>query len=116
MLIAFIVIVSLFLIFTIVTFFMTRKNITLKVGERNFRITCVGSKLNIYVNDTLVASDQMPQLIYGEEYNVKHGEEEFCVKCKSSTYGSVLRVEIYQNGKLLLDNGKVLKEKKKADK
>ena len=68
--------------------------------------------VKVFVNDTIVATDPMPQLIYGEQYDVKYGQEEFVVKCKSSTYGRVLRVEVYQGDKLLADNGKILKEKK----
>ena len=112
MLIAFIVILSFFIVFVAVTFFITRKNITIKAGDKIFRVVCVGSKISIYVNDTIVATDPMPQLIYGEQYDVKYGDEEFVVKCKSSTYGRVLRVEVYQGDKLLADNGKILKEKK----
>ena len=111
MLIALIIALSLFIVFAVTTFFLTRKNIVMKVGDKEFKITCFASKLMVYINDTLVASDEMPQLIHGEEYNVKYKEEEFVVKCKSNKYGSVLRVEVYQNGKLLADNGKQLKEK-----
>lgn len=114
MLEACLVVIGLFIIFIVVTFFMTRKDYKLQVGDKEFRVKNAGSKLSIHVNESLVVSDQMPQLINGETYEVKYKEEDFIVKCKSNSYGNILRVEIYQDGKLIADNGKTIKEKTKA--
>lgn len=112
MLIAGIVIVCVFIIFLLTAFFVTRKNIVIEVEGQKFRIKNQGSKLTIYVDENLKVSDSMPQLIYGESYEVKFDDKEYVVKCRSNSIGSVLRVEVYKDGKMIADNGKVLKEKK----
>lgn len=112
MLIAGLCVLAAFLIFIIITYFLMRKDIKLEVEGKNFRVATKGSKLKIFINDQLVASDDMPQLIYGETYNVKFAEEEFEVKCQTNSFGNVFRVEIFKDEKLIKDNGKVLKTKK----
>lgn len=112
MLIAGLCVLAAFLIFIIVTYFMMRKDYKIEVEDKVFRIITKGSKLNIFINEQLVVSDAMPQLIYGEKYQVKFQEEEYEVKCQTNKFGNVLLVEIYKDGKLIKDNGKVLKTKK----
>ena len=112
MLIAGLCVLAAFLIFIVITYFLMRKDLKIEVEGKIFRVTTKVSKLAIFINDQLVASDDMPQLIYGETYKVKFLEEEFEVKCQTNSFGNVLRVEIFKDDKLIKDNGKVLKTKK----
>ena len=112
MLIVGIVVVCLFIVFLVSAYFLTRKDIKIEVEGKNFRIKNQGSRLSIFVDGNIVVSDTVPQLIYGESYEVKLNDSEYVVKCKSNTLGSILRVEVYKNGALIKDNGKVIKEKK----
>lgn len=111
MLIACLVVVILFAIFVLVSFFLMKKDYKIQVKDKIFRVKFIGSKLTIFVNDSLVCNDDMPQLIKGEEYEVNYKDELYVVKCKCNSFGNVLRVEIYKDGKLIADNGKIIKEK-----
>jgi hypothetical protein len=106
MLIASICLIAVFLVFIVVTYFMTMKKVELIADEKKFKITNRGSKLAIFINDSLVAKDDMPQLIDGEEYNVKHEGKAYLVKCKSNSFGNVFKVEIFKDGQKLAENRK----------
>ena len=107
MLIAVICIIAAFIVFIFAAYFITMKKIELKVDDKTFLITNRGSKLSIFIDGTLVAKDDMPQLIDGEEYNVKHNDQEYLVKCKSNSFGNILNVEILKDGVKIAENRKI---------
>ena len=117
MLIACIVIVSLFVLFILVTYLITIKKYTFKIDEKDLTIYNRGSKLKILLDNKNILTISMPQLINGEVYDIKIDEKEYNIRCQTNSYGNKLRVEIYKEGKLIDDNKVVLNNKnKKSDK
>ena len=116
LIIIFLSVVVLFLVFVAVSFFVMMKDYKLTVDNKLFRIHNVGSTLSVFVNDKLAVRDQSPNLIGGTEYSIKESSSEYLVKCKSNKFGSKMRVEIFKDGQMIADNGKVLKESKKTGK
>lgn len=112
MLIASIVLVCLLVVFIIVTYILTIKNYTFEIGEEKLQIKNRGSRLKIFVNDKMIVSQVMPQLIHGERYEVEINGKMYIVDCKCNGFGNKMRIEIYADGQLIKDNGVVLPEKK----
>lgn len=112
MLIASIVLVCLIAVFILVTFIMTIKNYTFEIDGEKLQVKNRGSRLKIFVNDKMVASQVMPQLIHGESYEVNIKDKQYRVDCKCNGFGNKMRVEIHADGELIKDNGVVLPEKK----
>lgn len=68
--------------------------------------------MKIIVNEKIVATEVMPQLIRGESYDVEIKGKKYVVICKCNGFGNKMRVEIHADGKLIKDNGVILPEKK----
>lgn len=116
LLIIFLSVIVLFLAFIAISFFVMMKNYKITADNQNFRIRNIGNRLSVFLNDKLVITDLSPNLIRGTEYKVNENNNEYLVKCKTNIFGSKMRVEIFKDGQIIADNGKVLKESKKADK
>lgn len=114
--IIFLSVIVLFLLFVAISFFIMMKDYKLSADNQMFRIHNVGSTLSVFVNDKLAIKDQSPNLINGTEYKINANSNEYLVKCKSNKFGSKMRVEIFKDGQMIVDNGKILNESKKADK
>lgn len=108
MLIASIVLVCLLALFIIITYVMTIKNYTFEMEEGKLQIKNRGSRLRILVDDKIIHSQVMPQLIQGEIYNVSMKGVEYVVKCRCNGFGNKMRVEIYKEDILVKDNGVTL--------
>lgn len=112
MLIASIVIMSVFVVFIVVTYILTIKNYKFTIEGQELKIHNQGSNLKISVNDKVVSKATMPQLLKGEIYFVKINDNDYQVKCKSNGFGNKMRVEVLKDSQVIADNGVVLPEKK----
>ncbi len=110
---AFIGVICLFFLFLIVSFFMTSKNIELKLENSTVKVQTRGSKMKIFVNDSLYKEIYAPPLINGVTYQISVDGQEYDLYCHSSGLGYKLRVEIRRDDKTIVDNGVIIKEKKK---
>ena len=105
MLEAFIVVLALFAVFAIVTYFIMRKTFKFKIGESDVLIKNAGSYIKIYVDKKLNKSFYMPNLIKGESFNFSIKDIEYTLKCKSNSFGSKLQMQVYNKEDLIADNG-----------
>ena len=95
MLYAMISLIALFVIFVVVMFFVTKKSYTLSVNNKVVKITNAGSKLKVYIDGALYQTYQMPQLVYGEKYEIEVDNTPYTLKVKSNNMGSKLSVKIF---------------------
>ncbi len=108
MLIASIVLVCLLAVFVLVTFLVTIKNYTFEMEEGKLQVKNIGSRLKVLIDDKVVVSQVMPQLIHGETYTVQMKDTSYTIKCKCNSFGNKMRVEIYKGEVLVKDNGVTL--------
>ena len=111
MLIAVAVIVAVLFIFIVTSYFLTCKTYTLDVEGSKVLVQNRGSHLRIYVDGTLVDDYINPQIIYGETFKLQINNKEVNLKCQCSSLGFKFRVEADVDGKVVCDNGVVLKKK-----
>ncbi len=114
LLIIFLSVIILFFLFVVASFFLMLKDYKINADNHVFRVHNIGSKLCIYVDEKEKIESLGPNLIEGTQYKVEVEDNEYLVKCKTNKFGNVMRVEIYKDGKIIADNGKKLKENKKA--
>lgn len=112
MLIASIVLICLLVVFVLVTYILTIKNYTFDLEEGKVQIKNRGSRLKILVDEKVVVSQVMPQLIHGETYEVSVKDTPYTIKCKCNGFGNKMRVEIYKGEVLVKDNGVTLPNQK----
>lgn len=110
MLIAFIVFVALLLLTVGITYFITRKTFKFKIGEKDVLIRNVGAYLKVYVNNKIIESYYMPNLIKGETFTFKVDEKEYTLKCKCNSIGAKMSMQVFDSDDLIADNGVVLKK------
>ncbi len=115
MIYAFIGIICAFFLFLLVSFFLTAKNVELKLENSTVKVQTRGSRMKIFINDSLYKEIYAPPLIYGETYRITVNEQEYDLYCHSSGFGYKLRVEIKKDDKVLVDNGVTIKEKAKKN-
>lgn len=115
MLIASIVLVCLLAIFILVTYLITIKSYTFEMEEGKLQLKNKGSRLKILVDDKVVVSQVMPQLIHGETYVVQMKDTTYTIKCKCNNFGNKMRVEVYKGEVLIKDNGVILPLKKQKE-
>ena len=109
-------VVAVFIIFIITTFFITRKNYSFEINDKIIKVSNCGSILKIFVNNDVVASYHMPQLIQGETYKITIDEKDISIKCRSNSFGTKLSVKAYCGENEVYNNGievKIKDEKKK---
>lgn len=111
--IAGIVLACVLVVFIIVTYILTIKNFEFDIDECKLQVKNRGSKLKILVDDKIVATQVMPQLIHGESYEVEIKGKKYVINCKCNNFGNKMRVEIYSDGQLVKDNGVKLSKPKK---
>lgn len=95
MLYAMISLIALFVIFIVVMFFVTKKSYTFSVNNKVVKVSNAGTKLKIYIDGALYQTYQMPQLVYGEKYEIEVGNTPYILKVKSNKMGSKLSVKIF---------------------
>lgn len=105
MLIAGIVVVAVFIAFIVTTYLITRKTYTFELDGRKIKFANAGSTCKIFVDDKLIETYHMPQLISGTTFNIKVDKKDVVIKCKSNSYGNKLSMvalvgdkEVYNNG------------------
>lgn len=108
---AFIGVIGLFFLFLVFSYFMSSKNVELKVGNSTVKVETRASKMKILINNSLYKEISAPPLIHGVSYKITVEEKEYDLYCHSSGLGYKLRVEIRQDDKVLADNGVIIKEK-----
>lgn len=114
MLIASLVLVGVLVIFVLSMYIITIKNYTFMLDEGKLQVKNRGSKLKLLVDDKVVSSQVMPQLIHGESYEVKMKDKTYLVKCKCNNFGNKMRVEVYLGDNLVKDNGVILAKPKEG--
>lgn len=104
MVIACIVVASVFVVFILTTFLITRKNAQFEIEGNIIKLKNSGSVFKIFLNENLYSVHHMPQFIKGEEYNVKINDKEVLIKCKCNWFGNKFQVialidekEVYNN-------------------
>ena len=110
---AFIGVICLFFLFLIVSYFLSSKNVELKVGNSTVKVETRASKMKILINNSLYKELVAPPLIHGVSYKITVDEQEYDLFCHSSGLGYKLRVEVRQGDKVIVDNGVNVKEKTK---
>lgn len=105
MLEAFIVILSLFALFVIITYFVLRKTFKFKIDKNEILIKNSGAYLKIFVDKKLVKNFFMPNLIKGEVVTFDVGGKEYTLKCQSNSFGSKLQMKVFRQDILIADNG-----------
>ncbi len=113
MLYAAIAVIALLLLFLLVSFFLTYKNYSFKIDENEIKVQNRGAHLKIFIDGKLHKDYFMPQLIKGEEFKVPLNDKEVTIKCKTSSLGYKMRVEVSIDENFITDNGVKLKEKNK---
>ena len=112
MLIACLVVVMIFLIFIVATYFATKKSCVFDFNGKKIKFENSGSYSKIFIDDKLIQTHHMPQLIYGEEFKVTVDAEEVVLKCKCNGFGNKLSIKAYVGEQEIFNNGVVLKKKK----
>ena len=112
MLIACIVLVCVLVAFVAITFFITRKNITLQIQEGLLRITNQGSHLKVYLNDNLIQDVFSPPILNGADIMINLGEKEYKLFCKCNTWGTKMKVDLLDGEKVIASNGVEIENKK----
>lgn len=105
LLIAFIVVLVLFAVFVVATYFILRKTFKFKIGDNEIIIRNAGSYIKIFVDKKLIKSFFMPNLIKGESYSFDVGGNEYTLKCQSNSFGSKLQMQVFKQDTLIADNG-----------
>ena len=105
LLIAFIVVLVLFAVFVIATYFVLRKTFKFNIDKNEIIIRNSGSYIRIYVDKKLAKSYFMPNLIKGETYSFNVGGNEYTLKCRSNSFGSKLQMQVFKDETLIADNG-----------
>ncbi len=113
MLIAFIVIIGLFFVFLIASYFLSRKRYSLNVENSVVTVTTSGSKMRVFINDKPYKEYISPPLIHGVKYPITVNEKEYTLSCQSSGLGYKLKVEILDQDKVVATNGVKLKNSEK---
>lgn len=116
MLIAVCVLICLLLLFVLVSFFMTHKIYEFEIDGHKLKVENIAAHLKLYIDNVQVADYFSPQLIKGEEYKLKIGEKDILLKCRSSSLGFKLRLEVWEDETMLDCNNVLLKEKKQKGK
>lgn len=112
MIIAFCVILGLFVAFIVVSYFMMKKTFKTEINGKEVLVKNAGGYIKVYVDQKLDTSFYMPDLIKGETIPFKVDETEYNVKCKSNSMGYKMQIQIYQQDNLIASNGVEIKEKK----
>lgn len=105
MIIALIVVLSLFVVFITASYFLLRKTFSTTIDGVNVMIKNSGGYLRVYENKKLVNSFYMPDLIHGTDYQVSINGKPYNLKCKSNTSGLKVKMQIFQDDKIITDNG-----------
>ena len=111
MLIASIIVVTIFIIFITSTFFLTRKTYCFDFEGKKIIVKNSGSVLNIFVNDVLSQSNHMPQLIKGENFKLMVENKELTINCKTNAFGNKFSLQAYCGDQQIYDNGVKIKSK-----
>lgn len=109
MLIACICVIAVFIIFVAVTFFVTKKSYSFVFNGKMIKITNAGSQCKIFINNSLSYSYHMPQFLKGETFQIKVGEKELVLKCKTNSYGNKFSLQAYCEDKEVYNNNVVVK-------
>ena len=110
MIYAVISLVLVLIIFAVVTFFMTYKNIEFSLEGGVLKVKNIGSHLKLYFNGNLIKDVFMPQLFSGEIVEFKIGEKELKLDCKCNTFGNKFSVKIYDGEDMIASNGVEIKK------
>ena len=113
MIYAIIAIIAVLLIFVLVSYFIMKKTIKFVLNGKNVVLKSQGNSIKIYSDNNLINTTLYPNLLGGQDIEVKIDEKEYLFKCKSSSFGFKMRVEVYSDGQFIADNGVQLKQKTK---
>lgn len=105
MLIALIVVLSIFAVFMVVSYFLMRKTFAAEIDGVNVLIKNSGGYLRVYQNKKLINSFYMPDLIHGTDYPICINDKTYNLKCKSNATGFKIKMQILQENKIVADNG-----------
>lgn len=104
MLIACIVVLAVFIVFVLTTFLMTRKSYSFEFEGKKVRVLNSTNTLKIFVDELLLQTHHMPQLIHGEKFNIKINDKEVELKIKTNSIGSKFSMKAFANEKEIYDN------------
>lgn len=113
MLIAFGVIIAVFIIFIVAVYFIMKKSYKFNIVGREVVVKNAGAYLKIFVDQKLNKSFYMPDLIKGENFAFNVDDNEYTLKCQSNSFGSKLSLQIYKGEEQVADNGVTLKKSSK---